>query len=56
MSCEHCKKRVENALHTVAGVKHVEVNLEKGMVTVTGDATEQIIISTIDDAGYDVVK
>ena len=58
MSCEHCKKRVENALLEIEGVSEVIVLLEDGTVEIDfNDAVlgEDAIIAAIDNAGYDVV-
>ena len=35
MSCNHCRKRVEDALHALKGVKEAAVNLEQKQATVT---------------------
>ena len=37
MSCEHCTGRVEKALGSIAGVTAVEVSLDPGSATVTGE-------------------
>ena len=45
MSCEHCSGRVEKALGSVAGVTSVDVILEPGSATVTG---ENVILDDLD--------
>ena len=36
VSCEHCRTSIENEVGAVAGVESVEVDLERGVVTVRG--------------------
>lgn len=57
MSCGHCKARVEKALSALAGVKAVTVDLASKQVAVEVDEalSQQVLIDTIDEAGYDVV-
>jgi copper chaperone CopZ len=40
MSCDHCARRVENALRGVAGVKDVRVDRLVALATVTFDSTK----------------
>ncbi|MEH7107151.1 MULTISPECIES: copper chaperone CopZ [Bacillaceae] len=57
MSCGHCVKAVEGSVGKLAGVKKVEVKLEKGLVDVEFDSNAvslATIKETIDDQGYDV--
>ncbi|EFN56470.1 hypothetical protein CHLNCDRAFT_145140 [Chlorella variabilis] len=42
MVCEGCSSRVEEALQKMAGVKKVQVDLEKGLATVQVEAASQI--------------
>lgn len=51
MSCNHCQKAVEEALGGVAGVEHVEVDLEGGRARVRG-GDPQALISAVDHEGY----
>ncbi len=58
MSCEHCVKRVKVALEELNGVETVSINLELNTadVELNTDITNELLIETIDEAGYDVVK
>lgn len=52
MTCDNCIKHVTEALNAVAGVEAVDVNLEKGKVSVKGNANSQALVSALDAAGY----
>lgn len=54
MMCEHCKKRVTEAVKSVSGVKAVEVNLKKKTVKFSGDADISAVKAAITAAGYEV--
>ncbi len=54
MMCEHCKKRVTEAVQGVDGVKNVEVNLKKKTVKIQGDPDINAVKAAITDAGYQV--
>ncbi len=58
MSCEHCVRRVKTALSELNGVTQVIVNLELNIaeVALESNISDEILIETIDDAGYDVVR
>ena len=59
MTCEHCVKTVKGALEPMAGVKRVDVVLEKGEVTIEFDpgvSPEAKFQPAIEEAGYEVVK
>ena len=58
MSCKHCSKRVEDALMKLEPVHHVKVDLEKKkvVVTLTEEVPNDILISTIDEIGYQVTN
>lgn len=54
MTCMHCVAAVEKALTAVNGVDEVvEVVLEPGSATVTGDASADVLIAAVKEAGYD---
>lgn len=58
MSCNHCVNAITKAVGELDGVKRVEVSLELKTVTAEfdpGKVSEQQIIDTISDQGYDVV-
>lgn len=54
MSCNSCVKQVTQALQTLSGVQHVDVDLQSGHVKVGGalPTDAQAIISALDAAGY----
>ncbi len=53
MSCEHCVARTEKALAAVTGVNEVEVRLEPGAATVTGENVNlDDLIDAVDQAGF----
>ncbi|MBK5252565.1 MAG: heavy-metal-associated domain-containing protein [Peptostreptococcaceae bacterium] len=58
MMCEHCQKRVKNALLKIDGVENVVVDIEEGsaklrMLREVGDSEFRF---AIEDAGYEVVS
>ncbi|PEA54149.1 copper-binding protein [Bacillus pseudomycoides] len=57
MTCNHCKMAVTNALSELAGVQHVEVNLQEATVNVEYDEAKvdvEKMKEVIEDQGYDV--
>jgi Cu+-exporting ATPase len=56
MTCGHCTARVEKALNGIDGVT-AEVSLESKSATVnlSKDIDDETLISTVTDAGYEVV-
>ena len=56
MMCQHCRARVEKELSAVEGVETVEVDLSKGLATVSGHVSRDKIIDTIRLAGYEYVE
>jgi len=57
MSCEHCKKAVEEALMTLEGVEKASVDLSKNIVEVNFDrdkTSEEDLKEAITAAGYEV--
>ena len=55
MMCPHCKARVESVCKAVAGVTDAVVDLQKKLVTVTGNASVEELKKVITEAGYEVV-
>lgn len=58
MSCAHCVRSVEESVGELEGISTVEVNLDRGEVTVDFDqqvVTLDQVKETIEDQGYDVV-
>lgn len=56
MSCAACSARVEKAVSALPGVEQCNVNLLTGSMVVTGDVTEQAVISAVEKAGYGAAK
>lgn len=55
MTCEHCTASVEEEISEVAGTQGVDVDLETGRVSVTGEGfTDEDIIGAVLEAGYTV--
>ncbi|MFB4214085.1 heavy-metal-associated domain-containing protein [Shouchella sp. JSM 1781072] len=57
MSCGHCVSSIESGLGEKNGIEHVEVNLQKGLVTVTFTQekwTVDQLKGVIEDLGYEV--
>jgi copper chaperone CopZ len=55
MSCGHCKAAVTEELVKVAGVRAVDVDLETGRVTVSGDGfADDDVRDAVSEAGYEV--
>lgn len=53
MTCNHCVMAVSNEVGSVDGVASVAVDLESGVVTVTGEAFDDVAIAAaVDEAGY----
>ncbi|MDD3205598.1 MAG: heavy metal translocating P-type ATPase [Lachnospiraceae bacterium] len=58
MMCEHCKKRVEDALNALEGVTKAEVNLEAKTATVSmeKEISTEVLETAVTDAGYQFVR
>lgn len=56
MSCQHCVKRVENALKELEGVKTVKVDLKKKTadMELLAELSFEKIKTAIEDVGYEV--
>lgn len=56
MCCEHCAKRVEKSLSTVAGVVSVDVKLKKNLAVLRSreNVSNDEITKVVVDAGYTV--
>lgn len=52
MSCGHCRSAVESAIREVAGVKSVNVDLERGRATVEGQASVPDVVQAVEESGY----
>jgi copper chaperone len=57
VSCEHCRTAITTEVTAVAGVRSVDVDLERKVVTVHGaDVDDAAVREAIDEAGYDVAE
>ena len=58
MCCEHCAKRVVNALSTVKNVVSADVKLKKKLAVLRSreELSDEEITSVVTNAGYTVVK
>jgi len=58
MSCGHCSKKVESVLSTIDGINSVKVELSTKDVTInmSKEVDEKILVDTIIEAGYEVIK
>lgn len=52
MTCGNCVTHVTDALKAIAGVEAVEVDLEKGKVSVKGNVDSPALVAALNDAGY----
>lgn len=57
MTCGHCVAAVSGEIGKVPGVQAVNVELDSGRVTVTGDGyTDDQIAAAVDEAGYELAS
>jgi copper ion binding protein len=56
MTCSHCVNAVQSEIGGLEGVADVEVDLDTGSVTVSGDPlpSTDALRKAIDDAGYEL--
>lgn len=56
MCCEHCAKRVENALSAVSGVVSADVKLKKNLAVIRSrdEISDEEIKKVVTEAGYTV--
>jgi len=52
MTCGHCVSSVTEEVTELVGVTSVDVDLENGRLTVTGDTTPDAVRSAVEQAGY----
>jgi Cu+-exporting ATPase len=55
MMCPHCKAAVEKACMAVPGTESAVVDLQQKIVTVTGNASIDVLHKAIVDAGYELI-
>ena len=54
MTCGHCVASVKEEVGNVEGVESVDVELEGGRLTVTGDVSADAVKAAVEEAGYEV--
>lgn len=55
MTCGHCKAAVEAEIRALRGIDDVQVDLDRGRVTVRGERVDdQAIAAAVDEAGYTI--
>lgn len=54
MTCSHCVSSVTEEVTALPGITDVEVDLESGRLTVTGDAAQdtEAVRAAVEEAGY----
>jgi copper chaperone len=52
MTCGHCVSSVTEEVTALPGVTDVEVELETGRLTVTGEADADAVRGAVEEAGY----
>ena len=52
MTCSHCVASVTEEVSELPGVTDVQVELETGRLTVTGDAPADAVRGAVQEAGY----
>lgn len=55
MTCQHCVASVTEEVGELPGVTDVQVRLETGLLTVTGETTPDAVRAAVAEAGYQVV-
>lgn len=56
MNCNHCVANITKALENLEGVDKLAFNLKKKEVKVIGEISPEIVINSIEEAGYEVEK
>jgi copper ion binding protein len=55
MSCEHCRMAITEEVDKVEGVKSVDIDLDKKLVTVRGEGVQdETVRAAIGEAGYEI--
>jgi len=52
MTCGHCKKTVEEAIHRVDATAKVEVDLDKHVASVASAIGAEQLVGALEQAGY----
>jgi copper chaperone len=56
ISCDHCKRAIEEAVATIPEVDSVVVTVDRRVVEVAGVASDDAVIAAIQLAGYEVAQ
>ena len=57
MTCSHCVLSVREEVSEVAGIDAVDVDLDSGRLTVSGEGfTDEAVGGAVAEAGYEVVS
>ncbi len=54
MTCDHCAKSVTEELSELPGVSDVQVRVDTGKVSVTGELGEEEATAAVTEAGYTI--
>ena len=55
ISCGHCRAAITAEVEKLAGIETVDVDLERKLVSVTGQGLDDTALrAAIDEAGYDI--
>ena len=52
MTCNHCAAHVRNSIEDIKGVEKVDVDLNGKNAVVSGEFSEEDVISAVKSAGY----
>lgn len=52
MSCDGCVNSITKGLHTIAGVGEVNVDLEKGIISLEGEFDQEVVLEKLSKMGY----
>jgi copper chaperone CopZ len=60
LACPFCAYGLQQKMQDLDGIDELEVDLEKGLATLTmsvgGDLSNEILLQTVKDAGFEVAK
>ena len=56
ISCDHCKRAIEEAVSAVSEVDSVVVTVDRRVVEVAGVASDDAVIAATQLAGYEVAQ
>jgi copper chaperone CopZ len=56
MTCDHCVRSVSEGIAEVPGVEGVDVDLQSGLVAVSGEFSNEAVVAAVEEAGYEAAK